>query len=343
MSKELKERKVPRSYYTTASVGIVTNELDLLKDKKLGPLLARGVLLEFDPSKYEIHEQTKTWFLGEKLDQISKEIYDFIGQHIDEISQLDMRMYYTSRVMARRGQDWRAWLKELLLGWDSREVLAEKLMRDPSFETITKRIEEFKRRCGYGKSTFNNIITRRSLRELTNTPARSDAAPQPTEAAAAPRSSRGEPVPEPELEMEVPKPVIEEAPRPEPEPAPEIELRDPSTMTAEEIRTEQEKMYKRNLEASLNLEEDDRLKALADELNRRAEADADEVDSGVKAEPTGDEVSEATTEHPIEDTAEVFEEESAEDASVEPSAEDSAKEPRSREEGSHSSLRVPFS
>jgi hypothetical protein len=73
-------------------------------------------------------------------------------------------------------------------------------------------------------------------------------------------------------------------------------------------------------------EEDDRVNALADELNRCAEAAAVEVDPGVEEEPLGDEVSEATTEHPVEDTAEEFEEESAEDASVEPSADDTAEE-----------------
>jgi hypothetical protein len=50
------------------------------------------------------------------------------------------------------------------------------------------------------------------------------------------------------------------------------------------------------------------------------------VDSGVEAEQLGDDVSEATTEHPVEDTAAEFEEESVEDASVEHSAEDTAAE-----------------
>jgi hypothetical protein len=126
--------------------------------------------------------------------------------------------------------------------------------------------------------------------------------------------------------MEVSQPVIEEATRPEPEPAPEMELRDPSTMTTEEVRAEQEEIHNRNPDVPLTREEDDRVNALADELNRRAEAAADEVDSGVEAETLGDEFSEATTEHPVEDTAEEFEEESVEDASIEPAAEHTAAE-----------------
>ena len=168
LSKELKERGIPRHYRTTASMGIITNDIEILNDRHLGPLLSRGVLIEFTPSKYEIHAQTSTWFLDGQA--ISQEIYEFMADHLDEIGLLDMRLYYTSRVMARRGQDWRAYLKEKLLGWDSREVLAERLMADPTYPTIAARIEVFKRLTGYNKTTFNNIVTRRGLREFTNRP-----------------------------------------------------------------------------------------------------------------------------------------------------------------------------
>ena len=307
-SKVLKEKNVPDSYKVTASLGLISNELSLLEDKKIAPLISRGVLILFTPSKYEIHDHTKGWFLGQNPDQDSQDIYDFFTHHIDTIGTLDMRDYYTARVMARRGSDWRAFLREKLLGWDGQELLAEKLMKDRSFRTNLERYKVFRQRTGKSLSHFNEILTKRGLRNLKPDPAD---APQPV------------PFPEPELEMEVSQPVIEEATRPEPEPAPEMELRDPSTMTAEEIRAEQEEIYNRNPDVPMTREEDDRVNALADELNRRAEA-AVEVDPGVEEEPLGDEVSEATTEHPLEDTAEEFEEESAEDASVEPSAEDTA-------------------
>jgi hypothetical protein len=80
-----------------------------------------------------------------------------------------------------------------------------------------------------------------------------------------------------------------------------MELRDPSTMTAEEIRAEQEGIYNRNLDVPMTREEGDRVNACADELKHRAEAAADEVGSVVEAEPSGDEVDEATTEHPVEE------------------------------------------
>ena len=166
MSKALKERDIPRDYQTTASMGIITNEMGLLKHHLLGPLLSRGVLIEFTPSNYEIHAQTKGWFLdGQSL---SAAVYDFIECHLDHISQLDMRIYYTSRVMARRGQDWKGFIKEKILGWDSKEVLAEKLMADPNYPTIEARLDVFKQRTGYGRTTFNNIISKRDLRYLAS-------------------------------------------------------------------------------------------------------------------------------------------------------------------------------
>ena len=68
------------------------------------------------------------------------------------------------------------------------------------------------------------------------------------------------------------------------------------------------------------------MNALADELNHRAEAAADEVDSGVEAEPSRDEVGEATTELPNEVTAEDSAEGSADDLSEETSDDGAAEE-----------------
>lgn len=310
-SKVLKEKKVPDSYKVTASLGLISNELSLLEDKKIAPLISRGVLILFTPSKYEIHDHTKGWFLGQNPDQYSKDIYDFFTKNIDTIGTLDMRDYYTARVMARRGYDWRAFLREKLLGWDSRELLAEKLMKDRSFRTNLERYKVFRQRTGKSLSHFNEILTKRELRKLKQDPAD---APQLV------------PFPEPELEMEVSQPVIEEATRPGPEPAPKMELRHPSPMTAEEIRAEQEEMHTRNPGIRMTREEDDRVNALADELNRRAEAAAEEVDSGVEAEPSGDEVGKATTKHPIEVSAEDSAEGSADDLNEEPAPDGTAEE-----------------
>ena len=178
MSKELKERGVPRSYQTTASLGIITNDEELLKHKLLGPLLSRGVLIKFGPSKYEIHDKTQEWFLDGQ--EISDQIYSFMGSHLDQIKTLDMRLYYNARIMGRRGGDWRSYLKERLLGWDSKEILAERLMKDPSYATIEERFAVFHRLTGRSRSTFNDIITKRGLR------ARKALAPTPPSPAPAP-------------------------------------------------------------------------------------------------------------------------------------------------------------
>jgi hypothetical protein len=178
MSKELKERGVPRSYQTTASLGIITNDEELLKQKLLGPLLSRGVLIKFGPSKYEIHDKTQEWFLDGQ--EISDQIYSFMGSHLDQIKTLDMRLYYNARIMGRRGGDWRSYLKERLMGWDSKEILAERLMKDPSYATIEERYTVFHRLTGRSRSTFNEIVTKRGLR------ARKASAPTPPSPAPAP-------------------------------------------------------------------------------------------------------------------------------------------------------------
>jgi hypothetical protein len=73
--------------------------------------------------------------------------------------------------MARRGYDWRAFLREKLLGWDSRELLAEKLVKDRSFPTNLARYKVFRQRTGKSLSHFNEILTKRRLRNLKLDPA----------------------------------------------------------------------------------------------------------------------------------------------------------------------------
>jgi hypothetical protein len=102
--------------------------------------------------------------------------------HLDQIKTLDMRLYYNARIMGRRGGDWRSYLKERLMGWDSKEILAEGLMKDPSYATIEERYAVFHRLTGRSRSAFNEIVTKRGLRARK--------APAPTPPSPAPPLTR---------------------------------------------------------------------------------------------------------------------------------------------------------
>ena len=63
-------------------------------------LLDRGTVVFFDPPPEEIHAFVGRWFRG-------GEVYDFVGQRLDEISQHSIRYYVIAQEHQRLGLDWR--------------------------------------------------------------------------------------------------------------------------------------------------------------------------------------------------------------------------------------------
>lgn len=146
--------KVPQEFTTTSRVLLICNDWDLLA-KQMEALLDRSVVVFFDPGNVEIHTRNvAAWF-------DDKEIYRFIGQHLDIIPKLSVRHYVTSAKLKEQGLDWRS---VLLHTWeqerDAKKVdplhVLRDLLLDDSFETDAERIEAFKDRTGLGRRSYFN-------------------------------------------------------------------------------------------------------------------------------------------------------------------------------------------
>jgi hypothetical protein len=86
----LKNKKVvtiPQEFKTKSRVLLVSNDFEILT-RKLKPLLDRGIVVFFDPEPEEVHRFTGTWFRD-------KEIFQFIGRHLEQISRPSLRYYVT--------------------------------------------------------------------------------------------------------------------------------------------------------------------------------------------------------------------------------------------------------
>jgi hypothetical protein len=173
-ARELKGKEIPQSYELVARMAIISNNVELLKDKKIAPLISRGLLLECRFSADEVHTKTKSWFLKDKSPE-TRMIYRVVGENLDHIKEPDMRYYYNARVLYRKKVDWLAYLRQAAFGWQPEEVLAAQLMAEKSYEDNERRATEFKRQTGISRSTFNDILTRRSLRDPRPAPTATEA------------------------------------------------------------------------------------------------------------------------------------------------------------------------
>jgi hypothetical protein len=86
-------------FRTESQVCIIANEWRTL-NKNVVALGDRGILLAFEPSAREVHEQVKTWFRD-------REILAFFEAHLDDIHEPTMRTYGHALEMKRAGLDWR--------------------------------------------------------------------------------------------------------------------------------------------------------------------------------------------------------------------------------------------
>jgi hypothetical protein len=169
-ARELKAKALPQSYELVARMAIISNNVELLKDRKIAPLISRGLLLECRFSADEVHRKTKSWFLNDKSPE-TRMIYRVVEENLDHIKEPDMRYYYNARVLYRKHVDWLAYLRQAAFGWQPEEVLAAQLMAEKSYEDNERRAIEFKRQTGISRSTFNEILTRRNLRTTQPAPA----------------------------------------------------------------------------------------------------------------------------------------------------------------------------
>jgi hypothetical protein len=161
--------EIPHEFQTTSRVLIVCNDFDILTTK-CQALLDRGTVVFFTPSSQEIHRFVAEWFSD-------KEIYDFVGEHLDRIVNHSIRYYVVAKELKAQGLDWK---KVLLASWANEsddvdpETVIDLLLDDPRYKTDKERIEAFTSMCGRHRRQFYNlkkkVMRRRRLRRPTTNP-----------------------------------------------------------------------------------------------------------------------------------------------------------------------------
>jgi hypothetical protein len=148
--------KIPQEFECKSRVCLVCNDWHILANK-FGPLLDRGVVVFFEPSNAAVHDYVKKWFKD-------TEVFDFIGQHLDEIPLHSIRSYIHARDMKNHGLDWK---EALLESWSndrqprSPEDVFDQIMRDPKYTNDGERIEAFEAQTGCKRRCFYNYKKQR--------------------------------------------------------------------------------------------------------------------------------------------------------------------------------------
>src|ERR1022692_3110272 len=144
--------RIPQEFQTSSRVCVISNDWDILRNK-FEALLDRGTVVFFDPTFEEIHSVVGGWFKD-------KEIYEFIGNHLDDIPQHSIRYYVLAKEQKLLGLDWK---KVLLESWthDSDQIDAERavevILADPSYKTDKERIEAFTAKTGRQRRQWYNL------------------------------------------------------------------------------------------------------------------------------------------------------------------------------------------
>jgi hypothetical protein len=151
---------VPQEFRTTSRVCIICNDWAILTSK-FSALLDRGTVVFFDPGAEELHRFVGRWFQD-------REVYEFIGQHLGEITRPSIRFYVKAADHKRAGLDWKgtllhSWTNEPVRG-NATENLVRRLLADTTFKADKERIEAFVAHPdGGSRRTWFNVKQRLAL------------------------------------------------------------------------------------------------------------------------------------------------------------------------------------
>ena len=140
----------PENFKTTSNVCILLNEFDA-KNKDLAPLIDRGFLVEFSPSKKEILKKIEKINKSGSMADLKKCVYDFIKENYQKIEKLSVRTYIKATQLFRDNPDkWKERFMQMI-GFD--EKLIEYLKLKEKYKTDKEMIKKF----SWGRSTFYRI------------------------------------------------------------------------------------------------------------------------------------------------------------------------------------------
>lgn len=149
-AKGLEKQQIPREFVTTSRVVIISNDWRST-NRNTAAVEDRGHVLRFQPTAWEVHRKAGEWF-----DDL--EIYDWVGERLDQILEPSMRLYYRAREQKLGGLPWERLIQEQPT--DKRKRLAYELLRDVSFLTQEARARAFSDQGGGCRATFFNYAKR---------------------------------------------------------------------------------------------------------------------------------------------------------------------------------------
>jgi hypothetical protein len=140
----------PESFKTTSNVCILLNEFDV-KNKSLAPILDRGFLIEFAPSKKEILKKIEQINKSQSIADLEKCVYKFIADNYQKIENLSIRTYIKALQLFRDNPiKWKEKFMKMI-GFDEKLIAYLKLKE--KYKTDKMMIKEFK----WSRATFYRI------------------------------------------------------------------------------------------------------------------------------------------------------------------------------------------
>jgi DNA repair photolyase len=155
----LKDTDVPRSFATTSRVILVANRWVTSNDDVLA-LEDRCITVFFQPSPAEVHARARAWVVAQ-----DREVYDFVGAHLDRCRELSMRLYDTAMEYKRYGLDWRRIVLELLDAGPPEEEpeVPEQVVQSLQAADLPShrdRVRAFREQTGQSQATYYRIRKR---------------------------------------------------------------------------------------------------------------------------------------------------------------------------------------
>jgi hypothetical protein len=148
----LRREGIPYEFETRSKVAIIGNAW-----KKLNPNIEavndRGILVTFEPTAEEVHEWVRGWYVDR---QISDEVFNFIGDHLDLIVTPSARHYVTAQQAMNASLTWQGALYKT---WDLSDELiaAAGLVADEAL-TPKEREAEFQKATGKSRATYHRLV-----------------------------------------------------------------------------------------------------------------------------------------------------------------------------------------
>ena len=145
-TKLLKARGVPKQFYTTSTVCIITNRWGT------GPIYdaleSRGEFVYFDPDWNELYKQCGGWFWDQ-------EIFDYVRERMQNLKQPDARLLVKAAARKAAGMKTLPW-KKLIDDYQDDKIgmTVRELIADDSYPNEAAREEVFTACTGADRSTY---------------------------------------------------------------------------------------------------------------------------------------------------------------------------------------------